>query len=175
MSQDMMDLLKVLSITVLIFAASTLLMLYGIALFAQYGANLPMVGSLPLAVPPEMIPVLADNRLFSILGAVHVIATGLALLLVSHTIDTALLITAKAVTVVITALIGFSGGHMIYLQLTEDTPLALSGLTPALVALVAFLILSSFLSVGSLRQIGNLRFPVALALIVLGPALMLWL
>jgi hypothetical protein len=175
MSQDSLDLLKVLSITALIFAASTLVMLYGIALLAQYGADLPMVGSLPLAAPPEMIPLLAQSKLFAILGAVHVIATGLALLLTSHTIDMALLITAKAVTVVITALLGFSGGHMIYLQLTENAPLVLSGLVPALVALVAFLMLSSMLSVSSLRRFGNLRFAIALALIVMGPALMLWL
>lgn len=175
MSQDTMDLLKVLSITVLLFAASTLVMLYGIALFARYGADLPMVGALPLAAPPEMIPLLAESRLFSILGAVHLTASGMALLLSSNTIDMALLIAAKAATVVITALTGFSGGHLIYLQLTEDAPLALSGLTPALVALAGFLLLSSMLSVPALRRLGALRFPVGLALIVLGPALMLWL
>lgn len=175
MSQDTMDLLKVLTVTVLLFAGSTLAMLYGIALFAQYGADLPMIGSLPLALPPEMIPLLAESRIFAVLGAVHVIASGFALLLTSNTVDMALLITAKAATVIITALLGFAGGHIIYLQLTENTPLALSGLTPALVALVAFLVLSSFLSVQSLRRLGNLRFPIAVALIVLGPALMLWL
>ncbi len=175
MSNDTMELIKVLAAVVLIFAATTLAMLYGIALLAQYGADLPMIGSLPLALPPEMIPLLAESRLFTVLGAVHVMATGIALLLASHTIDMALLITAKAATVVITALLGFAGGHLVYLQLTENAPLAVSGLTPALVALVAFLVLSSMLSVPSLRRLGNLRFPVGVALVILGPALLLWL
>lgn len=48
MSQSTTDLLKVIAVTLALFAATTLVMLYGIALLAQYGANLPMVGSLPL-------------------------------------------------------------------------------------------------------------------------------
>lgn len=175
MSNDTMELLKVLAAVILIFAATTLAMLYGIALLAQYGADLPMIGSLPLALPPEMIPLLAESRLFTVLGAVHVMASGFALLLSSRTIDMALLITSKAATVVICALLGFAGGHLIYLQLTENTPLALSGLTPALIALAAFLVLSSMLSVPSLRQLGTLRFPVGIGLVILGPALLLWL
>lgn len=175
MSKDFIDLLKVLLATALVFAVSTLVMLYVIYLFAQYGANLPMVGSLPLNAPPEMVPMLADNRLFTTLAAVHVTASGLALLINSNTIDMALLITSKAVAVVITALLGFVGGHMIYLQLTENTAFALAPLTPVAVVLVAFLVLSSVLSVYSLRQLGNLRFVVAIAMVVMGPMLLVWL
>ena len=175
MSQDTLDLLKVLVATALVFVISTLVMLYVIYLLAQYGGNLPMIGSLPLRAPPEMVPMLADNRIFSTLAAVHVTATGLALLISSNTIDMALLITAKAVAVLITALLGFVGGHMVYLQLTEGTAFALSPLTPAFVALAAFLVLSSFLSVPSLRQLGNLRFAVAIAGILMGPMLLVWL
>lgn len=175
MSQDTLDLLKVLVATALVFAISTLVMLYVIYLMAQYGGNLPMIGSLPLRAPPEMVPMLADNRIFSTLAAVHVTATGLALLISSNTIDMALLITAKAVTVLITALLGFVGGHMVYLQLNEGTSFALAPLTPAFIALAAFLVLSSFLSVPSLRQLGNLRFAVAIAGILLGPMLLVWL
>ncbi|UYO00113.1 MAG: hypothetical protein KIT02_02445 [Devosia sp.] len=174
MSQDTMELIKVLMVTVVIFAASTLVMLYGIALLAQYGGNLPMVGSLPLAAPPELIPLLADSRLFSTLAAVHVVASGFVLVLTSHTLDTALLIVAKAAAVVITALIGFSGGHMIYLQLTESAPLRVSAITPAVIALAGFLLLSSLLSVPALRRLGALRLPVALGLILIGPLLILW-
>lgn len=175
MSQDTIDLLKVLAATAIVFAASTLAMLYVIYLFSQYGANLPMVGSLPLRAPPEIVPMLADNRLFRTLAAVHVTATGLALLIASNTVDMALLITSKAVAVVITALLGFVGGHMIYLQLTGNAGIALAPLTPALVVLLAFLLLSSVLSVQTLRGLGNLRFVVALALVLLGPMLLIWL
>jgi hypothetical protein len=174
-SQDSIDLLKVLAATALVFAAGTLVMLYVIYLLSQYGADLPMIGSLPLTAPPEMVPLLANTQLFATLAAAHVTAMGLALLLTSQTIDMALLITSKAVAVVITALIGFAGGHMIYLQLNERTALNLQALTPALIALVAFLVLSSVLSIPSLRQLGNLRFVVAIGLILIGPMLLLWL
>ena len=169
MSQGSLDLLKVLAVTALTFAIGTLVMLYVILLLAQYGANLPMVGSLPLRAPPEIVPLLADNRLFTTLAAVHVTATGLALLITSNTIDMALLIVSKAVTVVITALLGFVGGHMAYLQLTEGTAFALSPLTPVLIVLAGFWVLSTLLSVPTLRQLGNLRFLIAIALVLLGP------
>ena len=175
MSQDFIDLLKVLAATALVFAVGTLVMLYVIFLLAQYGANLPMVGSLPLAAPPEMVPMLADNRLFTTLAAAHVTAAGLALLIASNTIDMALLITSKAVAVVITAMLGFVGGHMIYLQLTENTAFALAPLAPVAIVLVGFLVLSSALSVQNLRRLGNLRFVVAIGLVVMGPLLLVWL
>lgn len=175
MSQETIDLLKVLAATALVFAVGTLAMLYVIYLLAQYGANLPMVGALPLTAPPEIVPMLADNRLFSTLAAVHVTATGLALVLTSNTVDMALLITSKAVAVVIIALLGFVGGHMVYLQLTENTAISLSPLTPAFIALAAFLVLSTLLSVPSLRRLGNLRFAIAVGLVLLGPMVLVWL
>ena len=175
MSQDTMDLLKVLAAVLVVFAASTLVMLYVIYLLAQYGANLPMVGALPLTAPPELIPLLSQNQVFSTLAAVHVTATGLALILMSNTTDMALLITAKAVTVVITSLLGFAGGHMIYLQLTENTPLTASGIAPAVIALAGYFLLSTMLSVQTLRGLGNLRFAVAVGLVLIGPMLLVWL
>lgn len=175
MSRDFSDLLKVLAVTVLVFAAGTLVMLYVIFLLAQYGANLPMVGSLPLNAPPELVPLLADSRLFATLGAVQVTAMGLALLLASNSIDMALLITSKAVAVVIAALLGFMGGHMVFLQLNENTAFSLGPLTPLAVALVAFLVLSSLLAIHNLRQLGHLRFVVAIGLVIAGPLLLLWL
>src|SRR5690554_3618104 len=174
MSRDFTDLLKVLAATALVFAAGTLVMLYVIYLFAQYGGDLPMVGSLPLNAPPEMVPMLADNRIFATLAAVHVTAAGLALLITSNTIDVALLIASKAVAVVITALLGFIGGHMVYLQLTERAAFNLAPLMPTFVALAAFLVLSTILSVQNLRQWGNLRFVAAIAMIIAGPMLLVW-
>ena len=175
MSQDTIDLLKVLAVTLVTFIASTMVMLYVIYLLAQYGADLPMIGALPLNAPPEMVPLLAHNKVLPTLAAVQVTATGLALLLTAHTIDMALLITAKAVTVVITALLGFVVGHMIYLQLTEKTAIELAPLTPVFLALLGFLVLSSFLSVPSLRQLGRMRFVAAVALVLAGPMLLVWL
>lgn len=175
MSRDFSDLLKVLAVTVLVFAASTLVMLYIIYLLAQYGANLPMVGSLPLKAPPELVPLLADSRLFTTLVAVQVTAMGLALILSSTTIDMSLLIASKAVAVVIAALLGFMAGHMIYLQINENTAFSLGPLTPLAVALLAFLVLSSLLAIPNLRQLGNLRFVVAIGLVIAGPLLLLWL
>jgi len=174
-SQDTIDLLKVLAVTLVTFIASTMVMLYVIYLLAQYGADLPMIGALPLNAPPEMVPLLAHNKVLPTLAAVQVTATGLALLLTAHTIDMALLITAKAVTVVITALLGFVVGHMIYLQLTEKTAIELAPLTPVFLALLGFLVLSSFLSVPSLRQLGRMRFVAAVALVLAGPMLLVWL
>ncbi|MBJ3784219.1 hypothetical protein [Devosia sediminis] len=175
MSSETTDLLKVLAVTLLVFAGSTLVMLYSILLLAQYGANLPMVGSLPLNAPPELVPLLVGTGVFATLAAVHVTASGIALLLTSTTIDMALLITAKAVTVVIMALLGFAGGHMIYLQLTENTALNLNPLLPAIIGLIGFLVLSTLLSVPALRRLGNLRFAVGVGLIILGPLLLVWL
>ena len=98
-----------------------------------------------------------------------------ALLLASNTIDMALLIASKAVTVVIMALLGFAGGHMVYLQLTENTALNLNPLLPAIVGLVGFLVLSTILSVPALRRLGNLRYAVGIGLVILGPLLLVWL
>lgn len=172
MSNDSVDLLKVLAVTALVFAAGTLTLLYVMLLWSQYGANLPVIGSLPLKSPPDIVPLLADNRLFTILAAAHVTALGLALLITSHTVDMALLITSKAVTVVISALLGFVGGHMIFLQINEGRTFSLGPLTPLVLVLVGFWVLSTFVSVQNLRQLGNLRFLVAIVLIVLGPVLL---
>lgn len=175
MSQDTTDLLKVLAVVLLVFAGSTLVMLYAILFIAQYGANLPMVGSLPLSAPPELVPLLVGSGVFATLAAVHVTASGLALLLSSTTIDMALLIAAKAVTVVIMALLGFALGHMAYLQLTENAAINLNPLLPALIALIGFLVLSTALSVPALRGLGNLRFAAGVGLVILGPFLLVWL
>ena len=175
MSQDSIDLLKVLAATALVFAVSTLVMLYLILLLAQYGAGLPVIGSLPVATPPEMVPFLANNQIVVTLAAVHVTAMGLALVLTSGTVDMTLLIVSKAITVIITALLGFVGGRMIFLQLTENASIALQPLTPAVVALIGFFVLSSLLSVQNLRELGPLRFAAALALVLAGPMLLVWL
>ncbi|HEY8577201.1 MAG TPA: hypothetical protein VIL88_12780 [Devosia sp.] len=175
MSQDFTDLLKVLATTALVFAVGTLVMLYVILLLSTYGADLPMVGSLPLSAPPEMVPLLANNQIFTTLAAAHVTSAGIALLLTSRSIDMALLIASKAVAVVITALLGFIVGHMVFLQLTERTAFTLGPLTPTILVLAGFMVLSSLLSVQNLRQFGKLRFLAGAAMILAGPMLLVWL
>ena len=64
---------------------------------------------------------------------------------------------------------------MIYLQLTENTPLTASGIAPAVIALAGYFLLSTMLSVQTLRGLGNLRFAVAVGLVLIGPMLLVWL
>ncbi|MNY75648.1 hypothetical protein D3C86_2149870 [compost metagenome] len=64
---------------------------------------------------------------------------------------------------------------MIYLQLNENTPLTASGIAPALVALAGYFLLSTAVSVPALRQLGHLRFVVAIGSILIGPMLLVWL
>lgn len=175
MSRDIADLFKVLAVTLLVFGASTLIMLYMIYALGQFGGGLPFLNTLEFRTPPGLMPLLGGYQVFATLGAVHVTATGLALLLTSHTIDMALMITSKAITVIIAALLGFGGGHMLYLKLTANTEFDINPLTPAFIALAAFLVLSSLLSVQNLRQMGNLRFIAAVAGLLIGPILMVWL
>lgn len=175
MSPGTADLLKVLVAVALIFAVSTLAMLYAVLLLSRYGADLPLVGAMPTMAPPDLVPLLANGKMFATLAAVHVTATGLAMVLTSQTVDMALLITSKAAAVVITALLGFVGGQMAFLQLNDAAQLTLQPLTPAVIALAGFLALSTALSVASLRQLGNLRFLVAIVFVLLGPMLLVWL
>lgn len=175
MSRDIADLFKVLAVTLLVFGVSTLIMLYMIYALGQFGGGLPLLNTLQFKTPQGLVPLLGDYQIFATLAAVHVTATGLALLVTSNTIDMALMITSKAMTVIIAALLGFGGGHMVYLKLTANADFNINPLMPALVALLAFLALSSFLSVQNLRQMGKLRFVAAVAGIFIGPILMVWL
>ena len=172
MSQDSIELVKVWVARALLFAVGTLAMLYVIVLLRQYGADLPVIGDLPLASPPEMVPLLADPRLFITLVAAHVSASGIALVLASQTIDMALLIAAKAMTVLVVALLGCWGGQTAYEQFSDGAAISTAGLVPMAVALAAFAALSTVLSVASLRALGNLRFLVALAALLAAPLIL---
>ena len=175
MSQDFSDLLKVLVATALVFTLGTLAMLYLLFLLAEYGSDLPLLSTLPRGQLPDLVPLLGEARLFTTLAAAHVTAMGLALIITSNTVDKALLITSKAVAVVIMALLGFVGGQFAYLQLQTGAGFALSPLTPMVIALAGFLLLSTVLSVQRLRLFGNLRFVAALILLLAGPLLLILL
>ncbi len=168
MSQSTIDLLKVLAAAVLVFAVTSVIMLFLVQFYGQYGR----VGGLPLQAPGDLLPLLANNRLLVTLGGVMVTATGIALLATSQTIDMALLITAKAVTVVVAALLGVVVGFQLYLQLTGKANITLDSLIPTAIVLALFFVLSSVASVPNLRSLGNLRFLVAIVLILGGPLLL---
>ena len=172
MSQENIELIKVWVATALVFAVGTLVMLYVILLLRRYGGDLPLIGSLPVASPPGMVPLLADPRLFVVLVAAHVSASGVALMLASQTIDLALLIAAKAMTVLIVALLGCWGGQTAYEQLTDVGAISTAGLLPMAIALTAFAALSTILSMASLRALGNLRFLVAVVAILAAPMIL---
>ncbi|MDF2800020.1 MAG: hypothetical protein K0R85_2764 [Devosia sp.] len=172
MSQENIELIKVWVATALVFAVGTLVMLYVILLLRRYGGDLPLIGSLPVASPPGMVPLLADPRLFVVLVAAHVSASGVALVLASQTIDLALLIAAKAMTVLIVALLGCWGGQTAYEQLTDGGAISTAGLLPMAIALAAFAALSTILSMASLRALGNLRFLVAVVAILAAPMIL---
>jgi hypothetical protein len=174
LSQDSIDLLKVLAATALVFAVSTLVMLYVIWLGALYANNWPVVGSVLPISSPDIGALIVNTRVFVVLAVVHITAMGLALFLTSHTIDMALLITSKAVSVVVTAQLGMAGGQIVFAQLNDAAPINLAALTPALVVLVGYLVLSSILSVQNLRQTGKLRFAIGALLILAAPFILVW-
>jgi hypothetical protein len=173
MSKDLADLIKVMAVTLLVFAVSTLAMLYTVSLMARYASTIPVLQLIGRVGAPGIGPMLADSQIFPILLTLHVIATGIALLLVSATVDMALLITAKAATVLISALLGYAVGFMGYVQINGGGAFNLNALLPAIIALLVYLVLSTWLSMPSLRRLNHLRFPLGILAILFGPLLLL--
>ena len=169
MSQDTIDLLKAMVVIVLVFALSTLVMLYLLFAYRTFGGNLPVIGSLPSYEPPAAIPLLVDVRWLVVLGATFLTGSGLTLILTSQTMDMAMLIFAKAMTLIITAAFGIFGGIWLYMRLSAGSELSLASLNRLAIALVIFFVLASVLRLSSLRASGALRFAIAAGLILLGP------
>jgi len=172
MSNDTIDLLKVLVVTFLVMAVATAFLFLLGDTFQTYGGNLPLIGDLPVYAPPSAVPVLVDIRWLVVIGATFLVASGLVLLAWSATLDMALLVFAKAVTVAITALFGIFAGTWVYMRLMEGTELSLASLNRLGVALIAFFVFSTVLRTASLRGTGPLRFLIGIGLIVLGPILL---
>lgn len=172
MSQDTIDLLKVIVVTFLLMSAATLLMFYTAFALRTYGGNLPVLGDLPAYDPPSAVPVLVDTRFLVVLGAAFVTASGIGLALWSATVDMALLVFAKAVTLLISATFGIFAGTWAYMRLAESTELSLASLNRLGIALVLFFIFSTVLRTSNLRAGGALRFVAAAGLVVLGPILL---
>lgn len=173
MSNDLADLIKVMAVTLLVTAVSTLVMLYTIFLVRRYVGDIPVIGMVGQVGAPGIAAILADNRVFGTLITLHVIATGIALLLASNTIDMALLITAKAATVILSALLGYAVGFMGYLQINNAGAFNLNALLPAIIAVLIYLVLSTWASMPSLRRLNHLRFPIGILAILFGPLLLL--
>ncbi len=169
MSQDTIDLLKVMVVSLLIFAISTLAVVYLLVLFRTYGGNLPVVGQLPSLDLGAIIPTLTQTRLFVIFGAMFLMASGISLLLTSITVDMAILIVAKAMTLLITTMFGVLAGLWAYVRLSQGTDLALPGINRLAIALIVFFVLSSVLRSATFRGWGAMRFLAALVMILLAP------
>lgn len=172
MSQDTIDLIKVMVVSLLIFAISTIAIVYLLVVFRTYGGSVPVIGKLPSLDLGAIIPALAETRLLVILGAMFVMASGISLILTSVTIDMAMLIIAKAMTLLITAMFGVLAGLWGYVRLSQGTELALPGINRLGIALIVFFVLSSVLRNATFRGWGAMRFVAAAAMIILAPVLL---
>jgi len=172
MSQDTIDLIKVMVVSLLIFTVSTIVAVYLLVLFRTYAGAVPVIGKLPSLDLGAIIPALAETRLFVILGAIFVMGSGISLLMTSMTIDMAILIIAKAMTLLITAMFGVLAGLWGYVRLSQGSELALPGINRLAIALIVFFVLSSVLRSATFRSWGTMRFVAAAAMIILAPVLL---
>lgn len=172
MTQDTIDLIKVMVVTFLALALGTVAMFFVASLLRTYGGDLPVIGDLRAYDPPAAIPVIVDIRLFVVLGASFLTASGLALAAWSATLDMALLVFAKAITVLISAAFGIFAGTWAYMRLFTGSELSLMSLNRPAIALVAFFVFSTLMRNANLRGIGPLRYLVAALLVLLGPILL---
>jgi hypothetical protein len=172
MSQDTVDLIKVMVVSLVVFAISTLATVYLLVLFRTYAGSVPVIGRLPGLEIGNMVPALVDTRLFVILGATYLMASGLSLFLTSVTLDMAMLIIAKAMTLLITALFGILGGLWGYVRLAQGNDLTLPGINRLAIALIVFFVLSSVLRTATFRSWGALRFLAAVVMIILAPVVL---
>jgi hypothetical protein len=172
MSQDTIDLLKVMVVAFVLFAAGALALFFVSAALREYGGSLPVIGNLRAYDPPSAIPVIVDMRWVVVVGATFLTASGLALAAWSATLDMALLVFAKAVTVLIAAAFGIFAGTWGYMRLTQGSELSLMSLNRLAIALVAFFVFSTLLRNANLRGTSPMRFVAAIVLVVLGPILL---
>jgi hypothetical protein len=172
MSQDTIDLVKAMLAIFIVFALSTLAMLYLLVAYRIFGGNLPVIGSLPGYQPDAAVPMLMETRFLVTLGATLLMGSGLALILTSVTLDMAILIFAKAMTLLVTAMFAMIAGHWAYMRLSSGSELALPGLNRLGIALIVFFLLASVLRLATFRAWGIGRFIAAAGMIVLAPVLM---
>lgn len=169
MSRDTVDLIKVVLVVFALAAVAIVVVLYLGFLLRTYGAGLPVISDLPRYEPPAAIPVVVDTRLLILVGAVFLTASGLALIVASETLDMALAVLAKAVTVVIAAGFGIFAGTWAYMRLSAGTDLSLLSLNRLAIGLLLFFLFATVLSNRAMRQWGPMRFVAAAVLIALGP------
>ena len=172
MSQDTIDLVKAMLAIFLVFAISTLAILYLLVAYHLFGGNLPVIGSLPPYQPNAIVPMLMETRVLVVLGATLLMGSGLALILTSVTIDMAILIFAKAMTLLVTAMFAIIAGHWGYVRLSSGGELGLPGLNRLGIALIVFFLLASVLRLATFRAWGVGRIIAAIGMILLAPVLM---
>ena len=172
MSQDTIDLVKVMVVSLLVFAISTMATVYLLVLFRSYAGSVPVIGTLPTLDIGSLLPVLVGTQLFVILGAMFLMASGITLIMTSATVDMAMLIIAKAMTLLITAMFGVLAGLWGYVRLAQGTELGLPGINRLAIALIVFFVLASVLRSATFRGWGAMRFVAAAAMIVLAPVVL---
>jgi len=172
MSQDTIDLIKAMLAIFLLFAISTLAMLYLLLAYRLYGGNLPVINALPAYQPGGAVPLLVGVQPLVVLGATLMMASGLTLILTSMTLDMGILIFAKAMTLLVTGMAGIIAGHWGYVRLSSGQELGLAGINQLGIALLVFFLLASILRLATFRAWGVYRFVAAIAMILLAPVLL---
>jgi len=172
MSQDVVDLIKAMLAIFFVFALATLTMLYILVGYRLFGGNLPVIGDLPGYQAGAAVPLFTDTRMLILLGATLVMASGIALVFTSATVDMAILIFAKAMTLITTAMFAVIGGQWAYLRLSANTDLALPGINRLGIALIVFFLMASILRLATFRAWGIGRFLAAIAMVLLAPILL---
>lgn len=172
MSQDVIDLIKAMLAIFVVFALATLAILYLLVGYRIFGGNLPVIGDLPAYQPGAAVPMLVDPRVLILLGATLVMASGLALIITSMTVDMAILIFAKAMTLLVIAMFAIIAGQWAFLRLSAGTEMGLPGINRLGIALIVFFLLASMLRLATFRAWGIGRFIAAIAMILLAPVLL---
>lgn len=172
MSQDVIDLVKAMLAIFFVFALSTLAILYILVGYRLFGGNLPVIGDLPGYQAGSALPLFVDLRIPILLGATLLMASGLALIITSMTVDMSILIFAKAMTLIVTAMFAIIAGQWAFLRLSAGTEMGLGGINRLGIALIVFFLLASVLRLATFRAWGVGRFIAAIAMILLAPVLL---
>ncbi|GHA11234.1 hypothetical protein GCM10007989_01930 [Devosia pacifica] len=172
MSQDTIELVKVLLVTALIMLVGTLALFYLLLGIATFGQDLPVIGDLAPYAPTDMIPQLVDMRPFVVVGAVFLVVCGLTLMLSSLTLDMATALFAKAAAMLLAAHFGIFAGTWLFVRLSSGNELSIASLNRPGIALLAFFAFATIFRNAALRGLGAMRFAIAVLLILLGPVVL---
>jgi hypothetical protein len=166
---DVLDLLKVLVVCALLMAIGAIVLFGGAHLAANAQLSIDWIAAFGGIEPRSVIPVLTDLRMWTLVGAIFLAASGIALLLTSATLDMGLSLLAKAVAVLASAQLGVIGGTWVYLRFAFGDALSLDTVNRLVIVLAVGVLFASLLSNASLRRLGWGRVAAGLGLIVAAP------